>query len=227
MVAFDAAVRLGYRYLETDVHTTSDGVLILFHDDDLAPVSDRQGRISDLPYSEVRRARVQGQPIPLLTDVLGAFPDARVNIDAKHDECVPALVDTLQRAGVHDRVCIGSFCNRRANRLRQLTGGRVCSWMGRSEILRLRLTSLHERIPGSFAPCAQVPVRRGVLPLVDTAFVRGAHARDVAVHVWTVNDRAQMEHLLDLGVDGIFSDRPSLLKEVLVQRQLWTEAGLG
>jgi len=82
MVAFDAAVKLGYRYLETDVHTTADGVLVAFHDDDLAPVSDRHGRISRLPYAEVRQARVQGEPIPLLADVLDAFPHARVNASA-------------------------------------------------------------------------------------------------------------------------------------------------
>lgn len=227
MVAFAAAIDLGYRYLETDVHATADGVLVVFHDDDLAPVSDREGRISRLPYAEVRRARVQGEPIPLLTDLLNAFPEARFNIDAKHDGCLPALVDTLARTDAYDRVCVGSFCNRRTGRLRRLTAGRVCTWMGRSEILRLRVTGLNERIPGGFAPCAQVPIRRGLLPLVDRAFVEGAHARRVAVQVWTINDPVQMEHLLDLGVDGIFSDRPTMLKEVLVRRGLWTEARLG
>jgi glycerophosphoryl diester phosphodiesterase len=223
MVAFDAAVKLGYRYLETDVHTTTDGVLVVFHDDDLEPVSDRRGRIRDLPYSEVRHARVQGEPIPLLTDILEAWPRARVNIDAKHDECVPTLVDTLARLGAHDRVCIGSFDTRRVHRLRRLTGGRVCTWMGCRDILRLRLASFHDRMPGRFPDCAQVPVRYGRMPIVDRTFVRGARARGVAVHVWTINDREKMGELLDLGVDGIFSDRPTLLKEVLVERGLWTD----
>ena len=223
MVAFESAVKLGYRYLETDVHTTSDGVLVVFHDDDLEPVSDRGGRIRDLPYSEVRHARVQGEPIPLLTDILEAWPRARVNIDAKHDECVPALVDALARLGAHDRVCIGSFDTRRVHRLRRLTAGRVCTWMGCRDILRLRLASLHDRIPGRFPDCAQVPLRYGRMPIVDQTFVHGARARGVAVHVWTINDREKMGELLDLGVDGIFSDRPTVLKEVLVERGLWTD----
>jgi len=96
--------------------------------------------------------------------------------------------------------------------------------MGRGDILRLRLTTLNPRIPGRFAPCAQVPVKRGPIPLVDPVFVQGAHARGVTVHAWTINERAQMENLLDLGVDGIFSDRPTVLKEVLLQRGLWTES---
>jgi glycerophosphoryl diester phosphodiesterase len=227
MVAFEAAIKLGYRYLETDVHTTADGVLVAFHDDDLDPVSDRRGHISSLPYSEVRQARVQGEPIPLLADILDAWPDARVNIDAKHDECVTALIETVEQAKAQDRVCLGSFCTSRAKRLQRLTGGEICTWMGRGEILRLRLTSLHLRVPGPFAPCAQVPTRKGPLPLVDSAFVKVAHARGVAVQVWTINDRAQIERLLDLNVDGIFSDRPTLLKEVLSQRGQWTEASRG
>jgi glycerophosphoryl diester phosphodiesterase len=223
MVAFEAAVKLGYRYLETDVHMTSDGVLVVFHDDDLDPISDRQGRICDLPYAVVRKARVQGEPLPLLTDILEAWPRARVNIDAKHDECVPTLVATLRRLGADDRVCIGSFDTGRVHRLRRLTAGRVCTWMGSRDILRLRLASFHDRIPGRFPDCAQVPMRYGRMPIVDQTFVHGARARGVAVHVWTINDREKMGELLDLGVDGIFSDRPTLLKEVLVERGLWTD----
>lgn len=227
MVAFSAAVGLGYKYLETDVHITADGVLVLFHDDDLSPVSDRQGIIADLPYSEVRRARVGGEPIALLADVLGAWPEARINLDAKHDRCVPALVEALDRAGAHDRVCVGSFCNRRAHRLRRLTGGRTCTWMGRGEILRLRLAGLSGRIPGRFAPCAQVPIRQGLLPLVDPRFIRGARNHAVAVQVWTINDAEEMGRLVDMGVDGIFSDRTTVLKDVLVKRGLWTEGDAG
>jgi glycerophosphoryl diester phosphodiesterase len=223
MVAFEAAVKLGYQYLETDVHATADGVLIVFHDADLAPVSDRAGRIARLPYSEVRQARVGGEHIPLLEDVLGAWPHARVNLDAKHNRCVTGLVEAVARLGAEDRVCLGSFCQARAKRLHDLTGGRVCTWMGRGEILRLWLLSWQRRFHGNFAPCTQVPAGLGMLPLVNSTFVQGAHDRGVAVHVWTVNDRAQMEALLDLGVDGIFSDRPTLLKEVLTERGQWTE----
>ncbi|MEA2704712.1 MAG: glycerophosphoryl diester phosphodiesterase, partial [Actinomycetota bacterium] len=85
MRAFENAVNLGYRYVETDVHTTADGVLVAFHDDHLDRVTDQRGRICDLKWSEVGTARVAGEGIPLLEDILGAWPDVRVNIDPKHD----------------------------------------------------------------------------------------------------------------------------------------------
>ncbi|MEO7837453.1 MAG: glycerophosphodiester phosphodiesterase [Acidimicrobiales bacterium] len=221
MAAFAAAVDLGYRYLETDVHVTSDGVLLAFHDHTLDRVTDRGGCIGELPYSYVRRARVQGEPIPLLEDILGTWPEARVNIDAKHEAAVPALVAAVERTGAHDRVNLGSFSNRRVHRIRRLTDDRVCTWMGSAAIALLRLHSWGVPVPPSRAACAQVPVCRGKVPLLDGRFLRAAHRRELVVHIWTVNERAEMERLLDLGVDGIFSDRPTVLKDVLIQRGQW------
>src|SRR5436305_12258565 len=98
MPAFEHAVRLGFRYIETDVHVTSDGVLLAFHDNALDRVTDGHGRIDALPWSVVRAAKVDGrEPIPLFEDLLGAFPDIRVNIDPKHDGAVPALVEVLKK----------------------------------------------------------------------------------------------------------------------------------
>src|SRR5947199_3735173 len=98
LAAFQAAVDLGYRYLETDVHVTSDGVLLAFHDNVLDRVTDRTGRVDQLPWSTVQQAKVDGrEPIPLLEDLLGTWPDLRVNIDPKHDGAVFALAEVLQR----------------------------------------------------------------------------------------------------------------------------------
>lgn len=222
MAAFAAAMDMGYRYLETDVHVTSDGVLLAFHDHTLDRVTDRRGRIADLPYSYVSQARVQAEPIPLLEDILGTWPEARVNIDAKHDAAVPALVEAVERTAAHDRVNLGSFSNRRAHRLRFLTADRVCTWMGSTAVAALRLHSWGLPAPRRpSAACAQVPICRGKIPILDRRFLDAAHAQDLAVHVWTVNERPQMERLVDMGVDGIFSDRPALLKEVLTERGLW------
>jgi len=221
MPAFAAAVALGYRYVETDVHVTADGVLLAFHDHSLDRVTDMTGDVSDLPYSTVRNARVGGEPIPLLEDVLGTWPDLRVHVDAKQGSAVPALVAAIDRTSAHDRVCVGAFSGRRVARLRRLGAGRICTWMGRGEILGLRAASFGVPVPRSEAGCTQVPVRQGRLPLVDRRFVEAAHRRNVAVHVWTIDDRDEMHRLLDLGVDGILSDRPSLLKEVFVERGLW------
>ena len=222
MAAFEAAVALGYRYLETDAHVTADGVLVAFHDDNLDRLTDRTGLIGDLPYAEVRAARVRGgERVPLLEDVLAAWPDVRVNIDPKHDAAVDPLVDLIRRTGTLDRVCFGAFSDRRLARLRAALGPGACTSMGPRQVARLVAAS--RRMPaGSFpAACVQVPTNQGPIPLVTERFVAAAHERDLPVHVWTINDADEMHRLLDLGVDGIMTDRTDVLKDVLTARGSW------
>jgi glycerophosphoryl diester phosphodiesterase len=224
MPAFEHAVRLGYRYLETDAHVTADGVLIAFHDDRLDRVTDRTGVIAELPWAEVQRARVDGrEPIPLLEDLLTAWPDVRVNIDPKHDAAAEPLAAALLRTGSVDRVCVGAFSDRRITVVRALVGPALCTSMGPREVARL--TAATRGLPGAGrlrSPCAQVPPRQGRVDLVTERFVQTAHRLGVQVHVWTIDDRIEMARLLDLGVDGIMTDRPAVLKELLVQRGAWT-----
>ncbi|MGD9792833.1 MAG: glycerophosphodiester phosphodiesterase [Acidimicrobiia bacterium] len=228
MPAFEGAVALGFRYLETDVHATNDGVLIAFHDDRLDRVTDRQGIIGELPYREVSAAKVDGrEPIPLLEDLLGSFPDARINIDAKSDAAVPLLIETITRCNAIDRVCVGSFSDRRLGQVRDALGPALCTSMGPREVARLRAGSwLPTRNSGrrrgtGRVPVAQVPVRQGPVTIVDRTFVRTAHHLGIAVHVWTIDEAHEMHRLLDLGVDGIMTDRPAVLKDVMTQRGLW------
>ena len=139
MPAFEGAVALGYRYVETDAHVTADGVCLAFHDDRLDRVTDRSGVIAELPYAEVRQARVDGrEPIPLLEDLIGSFPDVRVNIDPKHDAAVDPLAAVIERTGAVDRVCVGSFSDQRITRLRTALGPRLCTSLGPKAIARLR-----------------------------------------------------------------------------------------
>ena len=131
------------------------------------------------------------------------------------------LVEVIERTGTHDRVCVASFSGKRLARFRPMTAGRVCTAIGPLDIARLRRAGYRTRpcdLPGA---CAQVPVRRGRILIVDRRFVEGAHRSGLAVHVWTIDDEGEMERLLDLGVDGIMTDRPTLLKEVLVRRGQW------
>ena len=224
MKAFAAAVALGYRYVETDVHVTADGVLVAFHDHILDRVTDMSGEIVRHRWADIRGARVEGESIALLEDVLGAWPDLRVHVDAKHLAAAGPLVATIDRMAAHDRVCIGAFSDRTVLALRRLCGGRICTWMGRGGIVALRLASLGLPLPRSAAGCTQVPVRQAWLPLVDRRLVETARRRQVGVHVWTINDRPSMERLLDLGVDAILSDRPTLLRDVFTERGLWRAA---
>ncbi len=225
MPAFEHAVRLGYRYLETDVHATADGVLLAFHDAVLDRVTDGRGRISQLPWSVVARARVAGrEPIPRFDELLDAFPDARVNVDPKADGAVGPLAAAIRRLGAVDRVCIGSFSDRRLSRLRTMVGPRLCTSLGPIGTARLRLASWGLRSGPLPSPCAQVPVRQGRVVIVDGRFLATAHRRGLQVHVWTIDDPAEMVRLLDLGVDGLMTDRPAVLKDVLESRGEWVAA---
>jgi glycerophosphoryl diester phosphodiesterase len=223
MPAFARAVALGYRYVETDVHVTADGVLVAFHDDRLDRVTDGSGAIAELPWSVVQRARVDGrEPIPLLEDLLGEWPELRVNIDPKHDAAADPLAEVLLRTGAVDRVCVGAFSDRRIARVAARVGGGLCTSMGPRQVARLAAAS--RGLPGAaglVAPCAQIPVQQGPVPLVTQRLLATAHRRGIQVHVWTIDDRAEMERLLDLGVDGIMTDRPLVLQEVLQARGQW------
>ncbi|MCZ7413224.1 MULTISPECIES: glycerophosphodiester phosphodiesterase [unclassified Streptomyces] len=221
--AFRRAVDLGYRYLETDVHATSDGRLVAFHDDTLDRVTDARGRIAELPWAEVSRARVAGrEPVPLFEDLLRAFPAARWNVDVKAEGALRPLLRVLDEQDAWDRVCVGSFSEGRVARARRLAGARLATSLGTGGVLALRLRSwrLPARLRGG-ALAAQVPVRQAGVPVVDRAFVRCAHRIGLQVHVWTVNEAERMRALLDLGVDGIMTDHVELLREVLEERGAW------
>ncbi len=223
IAAFDHAVRLGYRYIETDVQLTADGRLIVFHDPLLDRLTDGAGRVDELSWPALSQVRVGGrEPIPLLDEVLERWPDLRFNIDPKSDAAARALVDALRRHDALDRVCVGSFSGSRLARLRRDIGSDLCSSAGPAEVARVWLGARGLPMPAPAAPfCLQVPCTWHGLRVVTPAFVGAAHARGLAVHVWTVDDAATMEALLDMGVDGLITDRPTVLRGVLQARGQW------
>jgi glycerophosphoryl diester phosphodiesterase len=225
MPAFEACVALGYRYLETDVRATADGVLVAFHDPSLERVTDAAGRLAQLPWARVREARIGGrEPIPLLEDLLAAWPDVRFNLDIKAAGVIAPLVRTIRRLKVADRICLGSFSDARVAAARRVFGPTVCTALGPRGIAALRLSSYSPRAAGLVqfqAGCVQVPLHLGGRPLVDKRFLACAHARGLQVHVWTVDTVEESTALLDLGVDGLMTDRPAMLRALLQQRGQW------
>lgn len=223
MVAFERAVRLGYRYLETDVRVTGDGVALAFHDAALDRVTDHRGRIDSLPWSVVQQARIGGtEPIPLLADLLAAWPDTFINLDVKADRSVAPTVEAIRRAGVLHRVCVGAFSTRRIAAVRRALGPELTTSLGPRAAMRLRLPGATHPRPASLAGrCAQVPARVGRRIFVDARYLEAAHRLGLPVHAWTVNDAAEMTRLLDLGVDGIMTDRADVLRDLLLARGQW------
>lgn len=225
MAAFAAATSLGYRHLETDVHLTADGVLIAFHDDQLDRVTNKQGKISDLTWEQVRQAKIDGSDaIPTLAELLESFPTSFFNIDAKSDAAVDSLANTLHHHNAVGRVCIAAFSHKRLDRLRKLLGEDQCTAASPKEVAQL-MAAAHIRSPSRPGMCSyhcvQVPVKQNGIPLLTKSFVRAVHDRNCQVHAWTINERSEMHGLLDLGVDGIITDFPTELRSVLIERDQW------
>lgn len=217
--AFEQAVGLGYRYLETDLHATSDGVVVAFHDHRLDRVTDRTGVVAQLPWSEVRKARINGhEPIPLLSEVLERFPETRLNLDIKADNGVLPTAKVLRDLNAIDRVCVSSFSQARVRRIRREVGERLATGFGEQEVARLRFAPFRLSSPGA---CLQIPEYLGPLRVLTPRLLRRAHALGKQVHVWTVDDPARMHRLLDAGVDGLITDRTDLLRDVLIERGQW------
>ncbi|MDQ1515322.1 MAG: glycerophosphoryl diester phosphodiesterase [Actinomycetota bacterium] len=221
--AFGRAVAMGYRYLETDGRVTSDGVLLAFHDERLDRVTDLEGRLEDRPWSEVRHAKVgpEAEPITTMEALLDAFPDTRFNIDPKMDAAVAPLAEALRRTNAWDRVNIAAFSDRRLLQIRRALRRPVCTSMGPAAIARLRLAAYGVPVGPFAAACVQVPLSWKDRTLVDARFVNAAARRGIPVHVWTIDEPAEMDRLLDLGVGGIMTDRPSVLKDVMERRGQW------
>jgi glycerophosphoryl diester phosphodiesterase len=220
---FRHAVELGYRYIETDVHATRDGKLVAFHDATLDRVTDGAGRIADLPWADVRHARVAGkEPVPLFEELLETFPDVRWNVDLKAEPALHPFLELVERTNTWDRICVGSFSEARVVRAQRLAGPRLATSYGTRGVLNLRLRSWG--VPAALrrsAVAAQVPEEQSGIQVVDHRFVRTAHARGLQVHVWTINDPDRMHRLLDLGVDGIMTDHIDTLRKVMEDRGVW------
>ena len=223
--AFEHAIALGYTHLETDARATADGILLAFHDRTLDRVTDRTGRISRMPYRTVAEARVAGtEPIPLIEDLLAAWPDLRFNIDLKDVPAIRPMMDVLRRTGAWDRVCVTSFSARRLHAARVLLDRPVCMALSPAGVAALRLgggipwcgDALAGKLARTGVHCAQVPGR-----IATASFIRKAHAAGLQVHVWTLNRRPDMERALDLGADGIMTDETVTLRNLLTERGLW------
>ena len=239
--AFEHAVGLGYRYLETDLHATADGVLVAFHDRRLTRVTGQPGRVSRLSHAELCGARIDGtEPIPRLEDLLAAWPDVRFNLDVKDTSAIAPLPEVLRRANAWNRVCVCSFSASRLRTTRRVLDRPVCMAASPFGAAVVRLGGprgrrdsrgpagrprparrpasrpLTEWLARTGVRCVQVPA-----PMATPAFIGRAHVLGLQVHAWTVNDRPVMERLLDLGVDGIMTDETVALRDVLTARSQW------
>jgi len=234
--SFERGLARGAAILESDVHLTRDGVPVLLHDDDVARVSDGTGRVAAFDLDELQRLdagyrftpdggetfpfRGRRLRIPTLEEALRTFPGARFNLELKED--VPGLVErtvaVVAAAGREERTLLTAGEPPIMAALRAHVadvGSRVALGASSADILAFVRAALDRAPPAPGAMALQVPRDFGGRPLVTRALVEHAHAHDVAVHVWTINEPGEMRELLELGVDGLVTDFPGRMAELV------------
>lgn len=229
MLAFSSAVELGARHIETDVRVTADGVVHCIHDASIDRTTNASGPFSQYTSQEIARldagfghATSEGYPfrsagvrIPTFEELAMSFPDVHVVVDLKEDPVVEPLADLVRRLDIGERLIVGSFSDARLARFRDLTDGAVPTSVGSTRARSWLLASrVGHGLSGS-SSALQLPLQRGGVRAVDRKLVDAAHSRGLQVHVWTINDPDQMRELIEIGVDGIVTDRIDLLLEVV------------
>lgn len=228
MAAFAAAIQQGFAFLEIDVRTSRDGVVMVFHDEELDRVTDGTGKVADLTAAELAKVRVRGsEPIPTLEEILQRWPTIKLNVDIKDDAAVVPFVHLIERYGAHDRVLVAAFSDRRRWKvLRGLSRPAASSaGMFSNGLIKLLGPLGLTRVIAKLAriDCVQVPLTFHGMNVVTPGFVKRCGQAGLPVHVWTINDAAVMRRLQDIGVDGLVSDRADLLSLVMAERGLWPQ----
>lgn len=215
-----------FRYIETDSHATADGVVILMHDASLARTTNATGKISSYTWAQMLEVADESGNHPVrLDDALRKFPKLVFNIDAKDQHVVRPLIKTLRRCDALEQVSLSSFNETRLKYLRRKLPG-VRTSLGRGAIAWLVISALlPQRIGWKMAKAVpgvkhgveaiQVPIIHRGIPVLTPRFIELCHARQQAVHAWTINDPQDMRALVRLGVDAIITDDPTLAQEVI------------
>ncbi|MEO8605402.1 MAG: glycerophosphodiester phosphodiesterase, partial [bacterium] len=236
--SFALAAALGAGYLELDVHATSDGEIVVLHDPDLDRTTSGGGPVREQPWATVRQLdagwhfshdgrafpyRGQGVRIPLLAEIVNALPAHGLNIEIKQGEpnIVTAVLDVLRAGDAFDRTLLAAEHDEIMVSIRAAVETRVATGMSIADVLTFFDRLSRDDWSGYVAPgrALQVPPAHEDIEIVTPAFVTAAHRVGLEVHVWTINDPAEIDRLLDLGVDGVMSDFPGLVASAVAGRR--------
>ena len=213
--SFQYAIEIGSSYIETDVQLSSNGIPYIFHDDDLIRLFGKNVIFNSLHSDEIDKLMLFDKyRIPTLEVTLQKFPDTFFQIDVKTDEVVLPTMEVITKTNSTDKVCIASFSSKRLKQVHNLYP-EICLSMGPYEVLKLLLASYGlytKKVPGN---CLQIPIYQYGIKLVTKRFIKYIHKVGLKIHVWTINDEDTMLKLINLGVDGIITDRPKTLKNIL------------
>jgi len=220
--AFKYSADLGFVFMETDVQATKDGHVVIFHDSNLKRMAGIKKKISQLNLEEVKSIELlNGGKIPLLSETLESFPSLRFNIDIKTEDALEETVKIVKRMNSLDRVCLASFSSKRLKKIRELSGPNACTSSGQMDIFKMICNSIGFNFEAVASDCAQIPLSQWGLPVLTRRFLDVAQKQNKLVHIWTIDDEQTMYDLIDFGVQGLMTDKPSILKKALVNRGLF------
>ena len=228
MPAFQAAIERGARHIETDVRVSADAVVHCFHDPLVDRTTSGTGPLNVHTSSDIEELdaghrhvtadgpvfRETGARIPTFEELVTSFPDVSIVVDMKEDDVVEPLATLVNSMGIGERLIVGGFSDRRIAAFRELTSGRVPTSTGPTETRMWLLASRVGRGYSGSASALQVPRQVRGVKVVDPKLVDAAHSKGLQVHVWTVNEPAHMRELLEMGVDGLVTDRIDLLLDL-------------
>lgn len=235
LLAFRNSAELGYCHIETDVHETSDGHFVLFHDPALERTTNGCGLLREHTLAELRELdagfnfiedgsyafRHAGLQIPTLDEALSADPTIHYNLEVKPADPTLArrLWEYIEHHGIHDRVLVASAHDEVTDEFRRHSRGRVATSSGRKGALRFWAMARAGFGKQAMVPfdALQVPTTFRGMNVITPRFVEAAHLHGIQIHVWTINDPAEMETLVAAGVDGVMTDLPDVLLDVLAK----------
>ena len=222
--SFRKAFDLGYRVIETDIHSSKDGTAYIFHDNTLERLTGESLKISDLKDVDIDDLKVnKSSIIPRLSNVFEEFPEGLFNLDAKTWEATIPITNTIKKMGCSSRVCIGSFNDKRIDAIIRELGLETCHSMGTSNVIKFYLGAQLGIEQHFTAQCIQLPVKQFGISLVTQTILRHARKLGIKIHFWTINNPKVMQKLLELNVDGIMTDDCVLLKKTMEEKHKWPE----
>lgn len=220
--SFRKAFDLGYRVIETDIHSSKDGTAYIFHDNTLERLTGENLKISDLKDVDIDSLKVnKSSIIPRLSNVFEEFPEGLFNLDAKTWEATIPITNTVKKMACSSRVCIGSYNDKRIDAIIRELGVETCHSMGTSNVFKFYLGAQLGIKQNFTAQCIQLPIKQFGISLITQKILRHARKLGIKIHFWTINNSGLIQKLLELDVDGIMTDDCILLKTIMEKKHKW------
>jgi len=214
--AFNSVIQMGYKYIETDLRMTKDNEVIAFHDPDLKRLFNLDLQVKDLTFNKIANLfKEKNCSLLTLEDALKKFPEIHFNIDLKVKEVIQDSIKVVENLNAFNRVCFASFHSSHTKKILQHNQNAIVS-MGMKDVALFKFFKFHNKK----IRIIQIPLKWKGIKVLTRNLIQKADKSNLFVHVWTINDRKTINYLIDLGVNGIVTDEPELLMEIMKERDL-------